>query len=356
MPRTANRAKTASIKDVAALSGVSVPTVSRYLNDRERVSEEKRQRIAKAIELLDYRPNPIARALVRERTHLISVLTTDTTLYGQSEMLHGIELRAREAEYQININMITGGSREDIHRSVRRALDQNPVGTILLNYDAASAEASAFLPTDMPVVLVAGNRNPDVAQVSLQENEGGRDVTRHLLSLGHRTVIHVSVPGGSGGYSRLSGWRQALSDAGVFAPEPVMAKWDPYSGREIGRKLGVRDDVTAIFAGNDEIAMGIIRGLGDVGRRVPDDVSVVGFDDHPLARVWDPALTTVRQDFRKAGSVAFDMLADQIDDVVAGRGRTDNWTRYTELPGELVVRESSSQPQERRATSDAATS
>lgn len=344
MSRTSAKTKPASIKDVAALAQVSVPTVSRYLNNRERVSEEKQDRIAKAIDLLDYRPSPIARALVSERTKSVTVLSTNITLYGQSETLHGIEQRVRESGYTLNISVLSGSGREELRGNVQRALDQNPAGVILLNYDEISSDSYAFLPPDLPVVMIAGDRHPDVAQLSMQENLGGYDITRYLLSLGHATVVHITIPGGGGGYSRLNGWRRALSEAGVYAPAPIDARWDPDSGREIGRRLGQDPSVTAIFAGNDEIAMGMIRGLNDVGRRVPEDVSVVGFDDHPIAKIWNPALTTLRQDFRKAGITAFDMLKDKIDDVVAGRGHTENWTRYVEQSGELVVRESASAP------------
>lgn len=340
MSRSPTKSRTASIKDVAALAQVSVPTVSRYLNNRERVSEEKRVRIAKAIDLLDYRPNPIARALVRERTKSVTVLSTNTTLYGQSETLHGIEQRVRESGYTLNISVLGGDSRDELRDNVQRALDQNPAGVILLNYDETSGDAYSFLPEELPVVMIAGDRHPNVAQISMQENNGGYEITRYLLSLGHRTVTHVSIPGGGGGYSRLNGWRRALSEAGTYAPEPIDAHWDPSSGREIGRRLAENPEVTAIFAGNDEIAMGVMRGLNDAGRRVPEDVSVVGFDDHPIARVWNPALTTWRQDFRQAGATAVDMLKAKVDDMVAGRGRTDNWTRYVEQSGELIVRES----------------
>lgn len=94
---------------------------------------------------------------------------------------------------------------------------------------------------------------------------------------------------------------------GVPAPAPIEADWNPETGRQIGQKLGRDFNVTAVFAGNDELAMGIIRGLNDVGRRVPEDVSVVGFDDHPISKIWNPGLTTIRQDFRSVGMKAVDL-------------------------------------------------
>jgi DNA-binding LacI/PurR family transcriptional regulator len=334
------RSKPASIKDVAALANVSVPTVSRYLNSRERVSEEKRNRIANSIRLLHYRPNPIARALVSERTKLVTLLSTNTTLYGQSQTIRGVEQRAREAGYALNIGVLSGDDRSNLQQSVQSCLDQNPAGVILLNYDQVGNDAYSFLRHDIPLVLVAGDRQEDTCQISMQERQGGYELTQYLLHLGHKTVYHVAIPGGGGGYSRLAGWRSACEDAGVPAPAPIEANWDPECGRQIGRKLGESSDVTAVFAGNDEIGMGVIRGLNDVGRRVPEDVMVAGFDDHPIAKIWNPSLTTIRQDFYQAGMAAFSMVESEIQDVVSGLGRTEGWSRLVEISGKLIVRES----------------
>ena len=333
-----------SIKDVAALAKVSVPTVSRYLNTRDRVSEEKQRAIAKAIDLLGYRPNPIARALVSERTTSVAVLSTNTTLYGQSQTIRGIERSAREAGYSLSIAVLTNGDRHTLQNSVRSCLDHNPAGVILLDFDEVSADAYAFLPSSLPTVLVAGNREPEATQISLGERESGYAITRHLLELGHRRVLHVAIPGGVGSYTRLEGWRRACEEAGAPVSTPIGTTWDAEDSRRLGRRLAEDPTLTAVFAGNDETAMGLIRGLTDGGLRVPEDVSVVGFDDHPIAKVWNPSLTTIRQDFEAAGMRAFALLEAQIGDVVAGRGRTGNWGRSVELPGELVVRESSAAP------------
>lgn len=340
MARGARQTKAASIKDVAALAQVSVPTVSRYLNDRERVSDEKCEKIAKAIEMLGYRPNPIARALVKERTKSIAVLSTNTTLYGQSHCIEGIEESARAAGYSLAIEILSDTSRSKLRASVQSSLDQNPAGVILLNFDQVGNDAFAYLPSDLPTVLIAGGREKETAQISLCERESGYELTKYLLSLGHRTVYHVAIPGDGGDYTRLSGWRRACEEAGVPTTVPIEAEWNPESGREIGRKLGADPEVTAIFAGNDELAMGIIRGLNDAGRKVPEDVSVAGFDDHPIGSIWNPELTTIRQDFRLVGMKSFELLEAKINDLVEGNGYTENWNRYVEIPGELIVRES----------------
>ncbi len=334
------RRNVASIKDVAMLAKVSVPTVSRYLNNRERVSEEKRQSISDAIDKLNYRPNPIARALVKDRTDTVMVLSTSTALYGPSRTIQGIEDAARKAGYSMSVAVLTDDERGGLESFVRSCLDQNPAGVILLNFDAISAAAYKFLPASLPTVLVAGNRQSGVAQISLCEEQGGYEVTRYLLNLGHHTVWHVSIPGGVGSYTRMNGWRRALEEVEAPAVAPIETTWDPDDARKIGRELGDNPSVTAIFAGNDEVAMGLIRGLGDSGRRVPEDISVAGFDDHPLAKIWSPALTTVRQDFNVAGARAFELLKHEIEDVAQGVRRIEKWNQLVQVSGELIIRES----------------
>lgn len=141
---------------------------------------------------------------------------------------------------------------------------------------------------------------------------------------------------------RTRGWRRALREAGAPAPPVVPATWDPSSGVAIGRELADRAGVTAVFCGNDEIAMGVIRGLAERGRRVPEDVSVAGFDDHPLARLWSPPLTTVRQDFARLGQEAFALLALQIDAAQSRAPRPP--ARMVRHAAPLVVRGSTGGP------------
>lgn len=332
--------KTPSIKDVAVLAKVSVPTVSRYLNTPQRVSEERAQAIAEAIAMLGYRPNPIARALVRKRTRSIAVLTTNTALYGQSQTLRGVEQAASDAGYALDIVVLAGNTNQSLHNIVQTCLDRNPAGVILLNFDSVSKKSFDYLPNTLPVVMIAGDRVPDTAQISLSEREGGYAITRHLLSLGHRKVHHVTIPGGVGSYSRLSGWREACEEASMPIPPAIESSWEPEDARAIGRRLGVDSEVTAIFAGNDELAMGIIRGLADAGKRVPEDVSVAGFDDHPIGRIWNPSLTTVHQHFQEVGVRSFEMLHAKMDDLAKDLGHTENWNKLVTVPGELIIRDS----------------
>ena len=158
----------------------------------------------------------------------------------------------------------------------------------------------------------------------------------YLLGLGHRTVHHVRVPPSRKEDGRTTGWRRALVAHGAPVPKPLDASWEPDTGRVIGRELAADPEVTAVFCGNDEIAMGVIRGLADRGKSVPRDVSVVGFDDHPLAQMWSPPLTTVKQDFAGLGTRAYDLL----EAVIAG-GKVRKFS--SERPT-VVIRESTAPP------------
>lgn len=339
--------KAPSIKDVAALAGVSVPTVSRYLNTPERVSEAKRVMIAQAIDKLGYRPNAIARALVREQSRQCLVLSANTTLYGQTQVIQGVEMAAHDADFALGIGVISPDGKTITRDRILSALDHNPAGIILLNFDEASAQALPLIPVGLPLVCIAGERNADIAQISMGERDGGYRMTSYLLQcLAQRgcrqPIVHyVGIPGGGGAEGRYEGWLQACQEAGVPVPAPIEADWNVDSARLAGRELGsMGEQVKAVFAGNDETAMGVIRGLEDQGLHVPDDVIVAGFDDHPVARIWNPSITTIRQDFQGMGVAAFSMLEPMMCDVANARPHGRQWQARREFRGELIVRES----------------
>ena len=360
-----------SIHDVARFAGVSVSTVSRYLNERDRVSTDRQERIANAISKLNYHPSAVAQAFSRGTMRSVAVLVSSLRLYGPMLTVAGVESQAARAGYSVSIltleDVMASGS--DARESgplgaagsgslafpldasgsslATRISAQSPVGVILVEYDRAGQDARRLVPEQMPCVSLRGDRDETGRrQVSLASYQGGKAVTEHLLGLGHRTVYHVSVPAREAGAGRLDGWRAALAEHRAFAPEPLEATWDPMSGYEMGRRLAEVEDCTAVFVGNDEIAMGVIAGLSAAGKRVPEDVSVAGLDDHPLGRVCMPPLTTYRLRFEDAGAVAFDALVAGRDagvGAVAGAAAgiadpADGVSNVIELPGELVVR------------------
>ncbi|WP_129663907.1 LacI family DNA-binding transcriptional regulator [Phytoactinopolyspora endophytica] len=334
MPRPSTRAP--AITDVAKLAGVSVPTVSRVLTGSVPVSTARRERVLAAIEELGYRPNGAARALVKGHQSVIAVLASDTTRYGYAVTIQGIEEAARAAGFIVMITVIESEEPAAVASAVNLAL-RNPVsGMIVLKFDPPGVAAVRALPKGVPVVAASGSRGTGVPHATLDDIEGAVKATEYLLGLGHRTVHHVAIPTSGRRAGRAAGWQRALAKAGAEIPEVMYAGWDPRRAYEHGRSLGDRPDVTAVLCGNDELAIGLMRGLRDVGRRVPEDVSVVGFDGHPLGELWAPALTTVEQDFAELGQRSFNLVAALIE------GRSSPMTSARQP--RLVIRESAGPP------------
>ncbi|PSK97866.1 LacI family transcriptional regulator [Haloactinopolyspora alba] len=329
MARSSTRAP--AITDVARLAGVSVPTVSRVITGSVPVSAERKERVHSAIRELGYRPNGAARALVTGRQSAIAVIASNTTRYGYATTLQGIEESARAAGFIVMITVIESDEPEAVSAAVDLALSHPVSGAVVLKFDPAGAAALRALPTDLPVVAVAGGKSDARPHAVLDDTAAAKHATEYLLGLGHSTVHYVAVPTSGRRAGRAAGWRKALEHAGVEPPPIYDAGWDPQRAYEFGRGVAERSDVTAALCGNDELAMAFIRALQECGRRVPDEISVVGFDDHPLSRYWTPPLTTVRQDFADLGRRSFELLGGALD----GDG-----VRSSSVTPRLVLRES----------------
>jgi DNA-binding LacI/PurR family transcriptional regulator len=191
-----------------------------------------------------------------------------------------------------------------------------------------------------------GDESAGKPWVWIDDRRAAAEATDYLLGLGHRTVHYVSIPSSTEASQRLAGWRSALKQAGVRAPDPLLAGWQPRSGYQAGQLLAADPEVTAVLCGNDDLALGVIRAMLEAGRPVPGDVSVVGFDDIPQAEFFTPALTTVRLDFAELGRASFAALQEQI----GAAGTADPRPRP-----ELVVRESSGPPPPRHQSTRART-
>lgn len=300
---------------MAKRAGVSVPTVSRVLNGSVPVSHERRSRVLAAIEELGYHPNGAARALAMGNQQLVTVLTSNTTRYGYAATIQGIEEAAREAGYMVTIAVVESDERGRVAQAINQVLGQPMTGTIVLEYDPAGLAAVRAVPNWLPVV-VASSGSPTsgtAAYAAMDDRIAAAHATAYLLDLGHRTVHHIAIPSADGESARTLGWREALRESGAEVPDVVHSDWEPLVGYRMGRRLLDAGDVTAVLCGNDELAMAVMRAATDLGMRVPDDVSVVGFDDSPLSVLWSPALTTVRQDFRRLGRDAFELLQTQVN-------------------------------------------
>jgi DNA-binding LacI/PurR family transcriptional regulator len=324
--------------DVARVAGVSHQTVSRVLNGSTSVRPETRERVVRAVRELDYRRNSMARALVTGRSRTLGVVSFDTTLYGPASTLFGIERAAHSAGYFVSVASVTSLDRPSVLGAVEQLRDQGVDGVLLITPQETAVEALLHLPRDMPVVAVEAGPDEAVPVVAVDQVAGAAAATRHLLELGHRTVWHVAGPSDwLEARQRIEGWTTALEEAGADVPPLLAGDWSAQSGYDLGRRLATVRDVTAIFAANDQMALGILRALHETGREVPGEVSVVGFDDIPEARFFTPPLTTVRQDFNEVGRQSLMLLLDEI-------GASQRSSERVVVPPEFKLRDSTAAP------------
>ena len=328
--------------DVARLAGVSIQTVSRVLNNGDYVAAPTRERVGKAIAMLGYRPNTAARTLKTGRSRMIGVATYDTTLYGPASTLAAIERAAHTADYFTSITALPSLDRGSLASALERLQQQRADGILVVAPLTAAVNTLPYLITSVPLVAVETGPDQGVPVVAIDQRAGAMLATEHLLSLGHRTVHHIAGPDGFlEAHQRQGGWREALEAARAPIPPPAVGAWTPESGFVAGTRLLAQEEPTAIFCANDQMSLGLLRALKDAGRRVPEDVSIVGFDDIPEAAYFDPPLTTIRQDFAEVGRRALHLLLSQITD-----GATPN--AHETIAPMLVTRKSSCPPRGQR--------
>jgi DNA-binding LacI/PurR family transcriptional regulator len=322
------------MSDVAELAGYSHQTVSRVLSGHPNVRAHTRARVMAAIQELGYRPNLAARALVTGKSQTLGVVCLNSILYGPASMLYAIEEAAQLADYWVTVASVRAFDRASLRKAIARLADQAVDGVVVIAPLASAREALQELPHDIPVVAVEGDPEDYNALVRVDQVAGARLATEHLLGLGHPTVWHVAGPSDwLDAQGRVAGWRSTLAAAGAEVIAPLAGDWSADSGYRAGQLLARMPDVTAVFVANDPMALGLLRALHERGRRVPEDVSVVGFDDIPEAAYFNPPLTTVRQNFEEVGQRSLALLLDRI------AGRRDGPSDVVVEP-ELIVRQS----------------
>jgi len=318
--------------DVARLAQVSHQTVSRVLNRPEGVRPATRERVLAAISALGYSPNSAARALATGRSRIIGVVSHGAGLYGPASSIDSIEKAAGAAGYFVSIAAVHDFGRRSLSNAVDRLRAQAVDGIMVV------APFAVSLPGNIASVTLHGVPTAGTS-VSVDQELGARLATEHLLDLGHRSVWHVTGhPRWTEASRRLTGWKAALTDAGADVPPSLRGDWSVRSGYEAGLRLARDRNATAIFVANDHMALGLLRAMNEAGRRVPDDVCVVGFDDIPEAGFLTPSLSSVRQDFTQIGRRSVELILAQINE-----GAREPVT--VSVAPELRVRQSSS-PQE----------
>jgi DNA-binding LacI/PurR family transcriptional regulator len=316
--------------------------VSRVINESPKVSAATREAVLATIARLGFRPNRAARALAGGPVQSVTVLASNTSLYGFAAALEGIEEATREIGFGMGFRAVEARSLADMRDAVERAIE--PAGAlIVIAFDRAGALALECVPPEVPTVAMipapTGATVPIRPAVWIDEFSAAKEATEYLLALGHKTVHHLPIPGWPGETRRTEGWRAALKEAGVPAPEPPQSGWTSEWGYEAGCQLAKDSSVTAVLCGNDDIALGAMRAMHEASRGVPADVSIIGFDDVPYARFFSPALTTVCQDFKMLGKVCFTKLLEISNSSIPV-------PKLASPKARLIIRESARPPRE----------
>lgn len=334
--------------DVARLAGVSAQTVSRALRDHPHVQPATRAKVLDAVRQLGYRRNSAARALSSGRSHTIGVVMHQTAAYSSGSFSIGVERAAREAGYAVSTVTTASVGPEAVEAALTQVIEQGIDGLVLTLPMIGTTPRIDELTRDLPTVATDGSRTPDAEVVAIDQRQIGALATQHLLDLGHETVWHVA---GQAAWlesvRREEGWRTTLADAGRQPPPVLTGDWSAASGYQAGLILGRIPDASAVFVAGDEMAFGVLRALHELGRKVPEDISVVGVDDIRLAAYATPPLTTVAQPFDQVGAAAVAHLIGLIDG-------SPGEPPVSEAPPEprLVVRSTTAQRPHQHPTTD----
>jgi DNA-binding LacI/PurR family transcriptional regulator len=280
---------------------------------------------------------------------LLGTVAIGTTQYGPASIIAGLEKAARQQDYALAVAPVADPEEDTIRSAVDRLLRQGIDGLIVLAPFAASEEALNDAPM-LPLVVVEGDAKGMFPTVNVDQVGGSRLAVRHLLDLGHTGVWHIAgPPDWWEAAGRLAGWQEEMTASGLTLQPHFGGDWSARSGYEAGRVLARIREATAVFAANDQIALGLLHALREAGRDVPGDVSVVGFDDIPEAPYLSPPLTTVRQDFDEVGRQAMRLLIQQID---SGKPPApDAPETNVQVTAHLVVRQSTAAPHTDREVS-----
>ncbi len=327
-----------TITEVAKKLGVSKMTVSRVINGTPGVSEELRGRIRKAIEEMGYTPDAMARGLARGRSHLIGVLVPDIYSEWISPLFVGIGEEADHSGYQVLLRSTGYGKSfsEESHIFIDSGLVD---GVIVASWLVPAGYITRLRRKGIPVVVIDGlERSKEFFWISSQDREGAVEAVRYLASLGHERIAFIG--GGEKSYlgqQRLEGFLEGLKETGLKREDIVIEQGDFQleSGKNIAKRiLAMNPRPTAIFAANDPMGIGVMQAAHEAGLHIPEDLSVVGFDD-TLAKTAVPPMTTVRRDYTSMGKTAVRVLMD------AFQGNLETRTVVQiDVQTELVIRQS----------------
>lgn len=306
------------------------------LNGHPNIRESTRERVLRAISEMSYTPSSIARALATKRAMRIGVIVDSAVQYGPNSTLRGLERAARAAGYAISSYSISDDDDSRIDGGVIDLVTQGIDGLCVIAPRASSLKVLRQQVSGLPTVAIKAEPEAAMHTVGIDQHAGAVLAVSHLVALGHRSIAHLAGPlDWFDALGRLQGWRDTLEGAGLPVMPVLQGDWTSDCGYELGRTHDF-GDATAVFAANDQMALGLVHGLAHRGVRVPEDLSVVGFDDLPDARHFLPPLTTVSQDFGALGSLALQLLLSTSEGAEV--------QAHDKVEPLLVVRESTSAP------------
>ncbi len=344
------RRRRVTIREVAKAAGVSTQTVSRVLNDRPDVAPETYERVQRVIADTGYRPNMLARSLIQGRTHTLGVVAFGLEYFGPSRIITGIEQQAAAMGYAISLTLIHRPESHEVEDVLAGLAARQEDGVLWAIPEIAANRAGLRERVrDLPVPLMVVGGTPGehaVPSITIDNRAIGRIATRHILDGGARRVAIVTGPlAWSEARDRLTGWRETLAAAGMAHTDDLMFEgdWSPASGEEALQTLLRRHpDLDAVFASNDQMALGVLHAAHRAGRRIPEELSVVGADGIAEGSSFWPPLTTVRQPLADAGALAVEAIIRTIRAARPGTRPADAQAAHPSLlQPELVVRDSS---------------
>ena len=328
-----DKVRAPNIRDVARLAGVSYQTVSRVLNESPSIKESTKQRVLDVIQEIGYRPNQAARTLVTSKSRTIGILSQQTAYYGPTTSITAIEQAAKEAGYRLSITNISSGEYVSIKAGLDYLLSQSIEALVVIAPQVRVFEILAEMSIDVPFVTLQSTDLGGVHSMSVDQVAGARMATRHLIELGHTEIMHISGPQDwIEAEARMQGFLHEINEAELRTRAPILGDWSAHFGYYAGLELLRFRDFSAVFASNDQMALGFMHACRELGLSIPGDMSVVGFDDIPEAAHFFPPLTTVRQNFPEIGRRAVSLLISEL--------RGDGHLEHELIMPELVVRES----------------
>jgi len=340
-----NKKRQITISQVAREAGVSSQTVSRVINNRQEITPETRKHVQDVIERLGYQPNAIARSLSQRRSHTLGVVTSGLEYYGPSHILVGVEQGANQEGLSIFLNLLHQPESKNIGPIVNGLISRQVEGIIWAVPEIGDNRSwfrEAMPHPPIPVIFLSTRPRDDLNVVEIDNRNGAYMATQHLLEKGYRKIGLITGPLSWWAASeRRRGWQEALAAAGIsFGDAQVVeGNWSAESGeRGLHELLEKFPDVQAVFACNDQMALGLMQAARSLGKRIPDDLAVVGFDDIPESAFYYPPLTTIRQGLYELGHMAVQTFVRIRDAEKNGGSAVSAQTVW--LQPQLVVRES----------------